>query len=405
MFKRYNKKRNVGASKNVTLDRKHKQMIKKFEKEKSSLPTKKNKLKRLKKKLEKTEKSFSLNEEDFNTRFVLQEEIEALEREIEEIEKGKSEIDYFLKTSDLLFPYYEQEEVTEPSGPSKVDAGGVLSYFCVAASPPKEETVVKKSRHRRGSISKLYFQSIDPDNYQQSSKVDRLKCIECGIERMVLQSQGLVVCQTTGCSQCGVSEEVVLDAKKTSYKDPPPEVSYYAYQRKNHFLEILAQFQAKESTNIPEDVFIQLKEEIRKERLKNLAKLNYKQIKRYLKKLGLARYYEHIPYIRFKLTGQPAPQFSPEVERKLILMFDMAQAPFEKICPLIKPQRDNFLNYRYVLYKFVELLGMHEYKKYLPLLKNRERLLEQDHIWRGICEEIQNNYPEWRDVWVFYPSV
>ena len=37
---------------------------------------------------------------------------------------------------------------------------------------------------------------------------------------------------------------------KNLLKEPPKEVCFYAYKRINHFREILAQFQAKETTQI-----------------------------------------------------------------------------------------------------------------------------------------------------------
>ena len=45
---------------------------------------------------------------------------------------------------------------------------------------------------------------------------------------------------------------ILIENDKPSYKEPPKEVCFYAYKRINHFREILAQFQAKESTQIPE---------------------------------------------------------------------------------------------------------------------------------------------------------
>jgi hypothetical protein len=57
------------------------------------------------------------------------------------------------------------------------------------------------------------------------------------------------------CPDCGASEFILIDSDRPSYKDPPRESNYYAYKRINHFNELLAQFQAKGSTEIPDDVF------------------------------------------------------------------------------------------------------------------------------------------------------
>jgi hypothetical protein len=50
--------------------------------------------------------------------------------------------------------------------------------------------------------------------------------------------------------------------------------------------------------------------------------------------------------------------------------------------------RKNFLSYSYVLHKFIQLLGKNEYLKYFPLLKSRDKLHQQEQIWKNICEEL-----------------
>ena len=56
---------------------------------------------------------------------------------------------------------------------------------------------------------------------------------------------------------------IIIDSDKPSYKDPPREVSYFAYKRINHFNEWLAQFQAKETTQIPEEVLTDIINQIK----------------------------------------------------------------------------------------------------------------------------------------------
>jgi hypothetical protein len=82
-----------------------------------------------------------------------------------------------------------------------------------------------------------------------------------------------------------------------------------------------------------------------------------------------------------------------ELEERLRIMFKDIQAPFEKHCP---PERKNFLSYSYVLYKFCELLGEDEYLEYFPLLKSKEKLYNQDVLFRKICEELR---------WEFIPTI
>ena len=82
-----------------------------------------------------------------------------------------------------------------------------------------------------------------------------------------------------------------------------------------------------------------------------------------------------------------------ETEEKLRRMFREIQLPFHKFCP---KDRKNFLSYSYVLRKFVELLELDEFIECFVLLKDREKLTEQDRIWKNICGYLK---------WEFIPSV
>ena len=66
------------------------------------------------------------------------------------------------------------------------------------------------------------------------------------------------------------------------------EQFYFQFLKKlkkiNHLNEILNQFQAKESTEISEEVYNELILEIKKDRIDNLASLTHEQIRDYLKK-------------------------------------------------------------------------------------------------------------------------
>lgn len=155
----------------------------------------------------------------------------------------------------------------------------------------------------------------------------------------------------------------------------------------------LSQFQAKESTEIPDEIIELIKYELRKQRFKSLDYTKIDQVKKILKKLKLNEYYEHIAFIISKITGKPAPSINRETEETLKKMFDKIQEPFERHCP---KDRINFLSYSYVLHKFFQLLELDDYVKCFPLLKSRQKLRIQDEIWKKICYDCD---------WEFYPSV
>jgi hypothetical protein len=164
------------------------------------------------------------------------------------------------------------------------------------------------------------------------------------------------------------------------------------YKRENHFNEWISQFQAKESTTVPDEVIAKLRSEFRKQKLKDLNEITHEKVKGLLKKLGYAKYYEHVPYITTIVSGITPPTMSQALEDKLRLMFHAIQGPFEKHKPL---NRKNFLSYSFCLYKLCELLGEDEYLNCFPLLKSREKLYVQDQIWEKICKEL---------CWEFIPT-
>ena len=126
---------------------------------------------------------------------------------------------------------------------------------------------------------------------------------------------------------------------------------------------------------LPEEILENIKLQIKKERI-TIDQLTNNKAKEILKKLGYNKYYEHIPFIKDKLGIKP-PVMKPELEEKLCNLFLEIQGPYAKFCP---DNRVNFLNYYYTVYKLCELLNQTEFLSYFPMLKDREKRIEQDDI-------------------------
>ena len=189
------------------------------------------------------------------------------------------------------------------------------------------------------------------------------------------------------CTDCGVCD--YMPREELTYKEEQEQtekIVTYSYKRDNHFNEWILQFQAQEQTNIPREVLDQLRTEFKKQKIKRLNEITHAKIRTLLKKLKLNKYYEHVPYITTVLNGVEPPKMTQELEDKLRQMFREIQEPFNKHCP---ESRKNFLSYSYVLYKFCELLGEDDYLPCFPLLKSKEKLYQQDVIWKQICKELQ----------------
>ena len=195
------------------------------------------------------------------------------------------------------------------------------------------------------------------------------------------------------CGNCGFTKYVLGD--ELTYKEEQEtseKVISYSYKRENHFNEWISQFQAQETTTIPPEVIQQLRTEFKKMKIKKLNEITHSKVRSLLKKLRLNKYYEHVPYIANSLNGIEPPKLSQVLEDRLRMMFKEIQEPFDKHCP---PDRKNFLSYSYVLYKFCELLGEDSFLQCFPLLKSKEKLYQQDVIWKLICKELR---------WEFIPT-
>jgi hypothetical protein len=327
----------------------------------------------------------------------LQKKKRILERELDKREHKSEILDYFLDTGEILYNYYEiQEKIQSGVEPTvkrvgtKAKPGSVLAALENAAvmEGPAEyiEVIPAQSQGellRRDKLLEQYLLKVHPEHVRGTTEIDNDpygECPECEKEMIFSANEAVFTC-----TQCGFQEFVLVDSDKPSYKDPPREVSYYAYKRINHFNEWLAQFQAKESTEIPQEVYEAICAELKKERILDYRTLSRVKVREILKKLKYNKYYEHVPHIINRLNGQNAPVMSREIEEKLRYMFKEIQPSFQKNCP---KDRSNFLSYSYVLYKFCELLELDEYLSSFPLLKNRDKLYVQDKIWEKICFDL-----------------
>jgi hypothetical protein len=324
----------------------------------------------------------------------IEERLSTLKRQQSVLVSGQEFFDYFLKTGEILYNYYDiQEKIqngVEPANrraAAKAKPGSILAALEEAAADSGVAVAPPASRGellRRDKLLEEYLQRVAPEHARSSHEIEYETfgdCPACEIEMIFSANEAVFTC-----AKCGYQDFVLIDSDKPSYKDPPREVSYYAYKRINHFNEWLAQFQAKESTEIPQEVYDAILVELKKERIMDFRTLKASKVKEILKKLKFNKYYEHIPHIINRLNGQTAPVMSREVEERLRFMFKEIQPSFQAHCP---KGRSNFLSYSYVLYKFCELLELDEYLPCFPLLKNRDKLYVQDKIWQKICQDLK----------------
>ena len=298
-------------------------------------------------------------------------QIELLSKEIRNYDNNE-EIEYYLDTGSLLNDYYSKKEEEQINQEITV-----VDFMNKSKKGKKEDNLINN-----------YMRIVDDNIIRENYVCDLDNCPIC-LGKLILKNvDSLLICE-----KCGYTDKIIINSEKVSYKDPPRESSYFAYKRINHFNEWLAQFQAKETTDIPEEVYKGIIVELKKNKFIKIEDLSYKNVREILKKLKFNKYYEHIPHIINMINGKKAPILTRQHEEQLRIMFKEIQTPFMKHCP---ENRKNFLSYSYVLHKFCELLELDNLLIYFPLLKSREKLQQQDKIWSKICNTLQ---------WEYIPSI
>jgi len=376
------KKIKITKKNSTTLDGKHREFVNEFNKDElDKIPELKIEKKLLRSKLDEHYAQFALDQTSILSIEQIMEHKDRI-NEINDIIKTlkNKKIEYFLDNSKYIFDYFENkknisngmESSIKPSKNKLLD-----SFFKINKVVESNETIIES---KNSNIFSKYLSNIDESFLDINAFLTPTDiCQACFKGELIpMDDEGVLIC-----NNCSTNVQYLIENEKPSYKEPPKEVCFYAYKKINHFKEILAQFQGKETTQIPPDVIENLKQQIKKERI-NINKLTYYETKGLLKKLGYNKYYEHINFIKDKLGIKP-PIISQELEESLCNFFMEIQYPYAKHCP---DYRVNFLHYYYVLYKLFELLGENHYLQEIPMLKDREKLIEQDTIWKRICEEL-----------------
>jgi hypothetical protein len=354
---------------------------------------------------------------------VLESKIKTLHKELEKLNKERSykhlnqeylfsNVDAVISTIKDNIKQHEKEKLYIESGQEETDyildsTNIIVSYSDLES---QEKILLEKKEHTDEDVNELnlinlkkqelvdtYLKKFDPTYISPRSTYDSnmFMCSDCN-ERMDVQHGYLV------CYQCGKCKTTVEHSGELSFKEMQ-DYDYrpqFTYEKETHLEDWLRRFQAKENRCIPQEVLDKVILEANKERLKDLTTLTEDKVKRYLKKLDLNDYYDNVIAIINRINKRPPFTLTPESEQKIKVMFRQIQEPFAKHKP---NNRKNFLSYSYTLHKFFQILGLHEFCKYFPLLKSADKLRQQDEIFKKIVAEMAMTDKTVN--WVFYPSI
>lgn len=220
-------------------------------------------------------------------------------------------------------------------------------------------------------------------SFGKGKRTTKDTCALCDRKLLVHQSESILVCD-----RCGYYTPLFDYSSQNLSYDQTQSIdtsSSGTYKRINHFNDSLSLLQAKESSKIPDAIIEEIRDQLKKERI-DPETVKAEKIKSILKMKRRSKYYDNVSQIMATLThNSTVVHIPPDVEERLRNMFDAIQEPFDRHKP---ESRTNFFSYNYVFYKFCELLGENELMKHFPLLKSREKLYEQDQIWKHICADL-----------------
>lgn len=317
--------------------------------------------------------------------YKISEQMQKLRQERNKIQSGIYEEEYIMNTCQIISRFVELEQLESDLL--------IANKNDESSSRQLHEIALEKN-----DLTIEYYNIVDDNFTNINSKMlynyDNITCRDCN--QLRYQDNIYMVCPD--CGNCVIS---LAQNENPSFKEMT-EYEYrpqFTYDKMSHLDDWLRRFQSKENRVIPNDILDKVILEAKKERIRDLNQLSEDKVKRYLKKLGLNEYYDNVIGIINRINGRPPFKLTPEIETKIKMMFSQMQEPYEKFKP---KNRKNFLSYSYTLHKIFQILGLHEFSTYFPLLKSADKLRQQDEIFKKIVDYLAERDKSIQ--WVFYPS-
>lgn len=230
------------------------------------------------------------------------------------------------------------------------------------------------------------FDQMSETNSEQVYLVNTNVCPQCD-KQMICQENKLI------CLECNVTSFMIDDSNLSMSYSDDMEYSTFSYKRLNHLGEWLNQIQGREHVELPESLLQNVMKVLYEKGIRSADSIKITDIRAALKQLKKRKFYENSVSIMAKITGKRPPRLHPSVEEQIRIMFLSIQPSFQRHCP---KNRRNFLSYSYILFKFLQLLGLDEYLPYFTLLKGADKLYRADRLYKQICEDLN---------WQFIPSI
>lgn len=336
----------------------HDKILKNFDLEFSQLSQKKSRLDELNKIL----KSGTISEKNS-----IKYEYSVLSKNINDIESGSAEAQYILDTEDII-----------------------KEYLNLINTPIRINFMSKKNTVDNDSRAKLINRYLDfAKKYITIPKKKVVasisSCVNCNIN-LKTHDEFLLLCPN-----CGYTEQQLITDFEYEENTRINPLQRYFYHTRTHFGDSIKKFQGKQNTTIDEKVYTDIYKKIQLHEIP-LESFTKEHLYEFLKMTGHTNHFEDSVLIYNVITNKPSPDIS-HLDQSLFEMFDKMEPVYARIKP---PNRKNFLNGQYVLFKFLQLLKYPCREEDFSLLRIRDTVIDLDKSWRKICDELS---------WTFIPTV
>jgi len=214
-------------------------------------------------------------------------------------------------------------------------------------------------------------------------------CRTCNKSMVIVPQDSQIVCY--GCGVAEVLSGTVFDYDQFYYQEGQ-RTKHNSYDPAKHCRFWIERIQARESKEIPAGVIEDVKECMRRNKIKNAEEISCSEIRRYLRQTKNSSYNEHIPLIRKIITGMTPPQLSEQEVRTILETFSRVIKVYEEIKP---SNKTNVPYHPYIIYKIIEHMmdenGMRRRAREILAcihLQASDTLRENDKTWRMICSHL-----------------
>lgn len=223
------------------------------------------------------------------------------------------------------------------------------------------------------------------DNGGNALKTSPPPCI-CGNKNEFIRDDDRAVCAI-----CSTEQSLISNISSFSDVGRVNMASKYTYNRKVHFRDCIIQYQGKQKTNIPEEIYTIIETKLIEKGIvvENATRVMVLDILKELNSKDIKKYYDDIVLIHHNLTGQPCDNIE-YLEDALLEDFDKLTETYDnlytndddvEVC-----KRKNFINSQFVLYQLLKKHG-HPCNEMDFFLKISER----KRFHHTICKKLFNH--------------